>query len=106
RQIFHEIPGVYCRIHPPSTMRLTPLTPLLLKRNFTASTTSSVVASLPPGVRARTLASASGLSLHAGVSPIIPGWIALNRIGASSTAIVLIMLLTPPFTIVTVVEPG
>jgi len=61
------------RIQPPSTMRFTPLTPLLLNRNFTASTTSSVVASLPPGVRLRTASSASGLSFHAGVSPMIPG---------------------------------
>ncbi len=36
----------------------------------------------------------------------MPGWIALNRIGASSVASVRIMLLTPPFTVVTVVEPG
>ena len=36
----------------------------------------------------------------------MPGWIAFTRLGASSTTIVLTRPSTPPFTVVTVVEPG
>jgi hypothetical protein len=45
---FRPRSGRHRRIQSPSTMRLTPFTPLLLNRNFAASTISSVVASLPP----------------------------------------------------------
>ena len=36
----------------------------------------------------------------------MPGWIPLTRIGASSTASVWTMPVTPPLTVVTVVDPG
>ena len=36
----------------------------------------------------------------------MPGWIALIRIGASWIASVRISALIPPFTVVTVVDPG
>ena len=36
----------------------------------------------------------------------MPGWIALTRIGASCSASVRTSPSTPPFTVVTVVEPG
>ena len=36
----------------------------------------------------------------------MPGWIALKRTGASSTASVRIKLLTAPLTVVIEVEPG
>ena len=40
------------------------------------------------------------------MSATIPGWIALTRTGASSSAIVRIIVDTAPFTVDTVVEPG
>ena len=43
---------------------------------------------------------------HSGESPTMPGWIALTRIGASWSASVRTRPVTPPFTVVTVVEPG
>src|SRR5581483_530161 len=97
----------YLSIHPPSTSRLTPFTPPFSSRNSAASATSSVVTSRPIGVRVRTASStASGFPSQAGVSPTMPGWIALTRIGASSTASVWTTPVTPPLTVVTVVEPG
>jgi hypothetical protein len=47
--------------HPPSITRLMPLTPRFANRNSTAPTTSSVVASRPPGVRFSMLTMASFL---------------------------------------------
>ena len=84
---------VTCSIQPPSTSRLTPLTaPILEQEDRTRRRCRSVVTSRPIGVRARTFSStAGGLPLQAGVSPTIPGWMALTRTGASSTASVRIM---------------
>jgi hypothetical protein len=75
-------------------------------RKTEASTTSLVWTSRPVGVRARTRSSASVLPLQNGVSPTIPGWIALTRIGANSIASDRIRVEIAPFTEVTVVDPG
>src|SRR5207249_2170041 len=97
----------YRSSHPPSTSRLTPLTAAFSSRNVDASTISSMVTRRPSGVRARTASStASGFPAQAGLSPTMPGWIAFTRIGASSTASVWTTPVTPPLTVVTVVEPG
>src|SRR4051794_33404623 len=96
----------YRSSHPPSTSRLTPFTPPFSSRKIDASTTSSIVTSLPNGVRPRVASSVCSLSAQYGLSPTIPGWIPLTRIGASSTASVCTIPVTPPFTVVTVVEPG
>ncbi len=41
-----------------------------------------------------------------GLSPMMPGWIAFTRIGASSSAIVRVSPSMPPLMVETVVEPG
>ena len=46
------------------------------------------------------------MSRHCGLSPTIAGWSAFTRVGASSTTSVRTSDVTPPFTVVTVVEPG
>ena len=63
-----------------------------------------MVAIRPSGVRVTTWS--SGLPDQNGLSPTMPGWMALTRIGASSTASVCTMPTTPPLTVETVVEPG
>ena len=58
-------------------------------------------------MRARTASStAGGLPSQAGLSPTIPGCSALTRIGASSVASVRTIPVTPPLTVLTVVDPG
>ena len=71
-----------------------------------AEAQSAMVASRFVGVRAIRPFSTSAFSAQAGLSPTSPGWMALTRIGASSTASVCTIAVTPPFTEVTVVEPG
>src|SRR5262249_48737115 len=95
----------YCSIHPPATPRLTPSTPPFSSRNIAAPTISSVVPVRPIGVRACTASTALSLPDHSGVSPMIPGWIAFTRTGASCTASVRTRPSTPPFTVEMVVEP-
>ena len=53
----------------------------LRRRNSTASATSAIVASRAPGVR--DVMWSSGLSAQKGLSPTIPGWTALIRIGGN-----------------------
>src|ERR1700679_973325 len=91
---------------PPSTFRLTPLTPLLRSRNRAASVTSSIVIARPVGVRFTTASIIAALSFQAGLSPTIPGCNAFTRTGASSSAKVRTIVSTAPLTLVTVVEPG
>src|SRR4029450_3498162 len=92
---------------PPLTSRFTPLTAGFRKRNSTAWAISPIVASLPVGVRDRYRSSTSGgLPLQYGLSPTIPGWIALTRMGASSTARLWTRPITPPLTVETVCDPG
>ncbi len=67
---------------------------------------SSIATLRPVGVRSRTAAVAASLPDQNGLSPTIPGCSALTRSGASCTASVRTMPLTPPFTVETVVEPG
>jgi hypothetical protein len=72
---------------PPSTCRLTPLIPRLSRSESAAAATLSIVVNRPVGVRARVASiRAGGISLTAGLSPTAPGWMALTRTGASSTA--------------------
>ena len=83
------------------------MTPVFSSRKTAASAISRIVTSRPVGVRARTPSRrAGGFPDHAGLSPTIPGWRALTRIGASSTASVCTIPVTPPLTVLTVVEPG
>ena len=91
------------------------MTPPFSRTNSAAPTISSIVTARPIGVR-RHGSSIASLSRHAGLSPTIPEWIALTRIGASSTceistdkvdeASVWTLPVTPPLTVLTVVEPG
>ncbi len=63
-----------------------------------------MVTSRPIGVRG--MAGWSGTSRHFGLSPTIPGWIALTRCGAISLASVRTSPVTPPLNAVTIVDPG
>ena len=62
--------------------------------------------SRPSGVRAPWRSSAAGLPAQSGCRRRCRDGCALTRIGASSTASVCTSPVTPPFTVVTVVEPG
>ena len=103
---YRDIPNAWIQpsSQPVSTCRLTPLTPWLRSRNTVASTTSSIRDSCPVGVRATTWLRSR--SRQNGLSPTMPGWMALTLTGASSVASVCTRLEMPPFTVDTVVEPG
>ena len=61
----------------------------------------------PVGVRWTSASKRSGgMSTHCGLSPTIAGWSAFTRVGASSITSVCTRLVTPPLTVVTVVDPG
>src|SRR3954453_17760492 len=94
-------------IRPLSTTRSMPSTDGFSSRKRVPSTMSAIVASFlvmvfdvwPSRI-------AGGLPCQYGLSPVIPGWIALTRIGASSQARLRVSPDTPPLTVETVVEPG
>src|SRR5215831_14988233 len=91
-------------IHPPSTTRLTPFTLRFSSRKTDASVTSPVVTSRPVGVRSSVAWRTASRPAHCGLSPTMPGWIALTRTGASSIASVRTIAVTAPFTAVTADE--
>src|SRR6266498_2015186 len=107
RSLTLAILSLHISSQPPSTGRFTPVTEGFASRKATAPTTSRIDTSRPSGVRERKPSStASGLVRQYGLSPTIDGWMALTRIGASSTARVWTIVVMPPLTVETVVEPG
>ena len=80
---------------------------LVFEQKRDAPTTSAIVTRRPIGVRCTSACRRSaGMSRHCGLSPTMAGCSALTRVGASSVTSVRTRLVTPPLTVVTVVEPG
>src|SRR5213078_949958 len=91
---------------PPSTGRLMPFIARFSSRKRDAFTTSAIVTRRPVGVRStRASKRSGGMSRHCGLSPTIAGCSAFTRVGASSITSVRTRPVTPPFTVVTVVDP-